>query len=297
MLAFLLAVVYAASSDRSRDPWRTVIIGLAVQTAFAVLVLRWSVGKDAPIRSEAQAQGAVRLHQRGDRRRCSAALWREQAGYDIRVVGADGDQLPGRAGRAGVRPAVIQLIVEFVGGAICVADAHHEVASPYAATSSSSGKPRRRRSSRPTCGQPTSTVRFAVMTAGLRVRGGLVTGRLRTLGAPRPNLLAATVMIAPAALDDRPVDDARDRGVRGRRRPAAAASSSSESANAIYATALGALNGGGMRGDRRMPADRVHLAGSRARGRSARRRRRAVRLRRPDVPAGAGPGASHPAQG
>ena len=45
-LALLLALAYAISSDRKRIPWRTVLAGLAIQIAFAVLVLRWSVGKE-----------------------------------------------------------------------------------------------------------------------------------------------------------------------------------------------------------------------------------------------------------
>ena len=45
-LALLLALAYAISSDRKRIPWRTVLVGLAIQIAFAVLVLRWSVGNE-----------------------------------------------------------------------------------------------------------------------------------------------------------------------------------------------------------------------------------------------------------
>jgi CNT family concentrative nucleoside transporter len=41
-LALLLALAYAVSSNRSRIPWRTVVVGLAIQVAFALLVLRWS---------------------------------------------------------------------------------------------------------------------------------------------------------------------------------------------------------------------------------------------------------------
>jgi concentrative nucleoside transporter, CNT family len=41
-----LAVAFLVSNNRSRIPWRTVVVGLTAQIAFAVLVLRWSVGKD-----------------------------------------------------------------------------------------------------------------------------------------------------------------------------------------------------------------------------------------------------------
>ena len=45
-LLVILAVAFLASNNRSRIPWRTVVVGLSFQVAFAVLVLRWSVGKD-----------------------------------------------------------------------------------------------------------------------------------------------------------------------------------------------------------------------------------------------------------
>lgn len=45
-LAAILALAFLFSSNRGRIPWRTVIVGLAIQVAFAALVLRWSVGRD-----------------------------------------------------------------------------------------------------------------------------------------------------------------------------------------------------------------------------------------------------------
>jgi nucleoside permease NupC len=45
-LLVILAVAFLVSNNRSRIPWRTVVVGLTAQIAFAVLVLRWSVGKD-----------------------------------------------------------------------------------------------------------------------------------------------------------------------------------------------------------------------------------------------------------
>jgi concentrative nucleoside transporter, CNT family len=38
---------FLVSNNRGRIPWRTVAVGLAFQVAFAALVLRWSVGRDA----------------------------------------------------------------------------------------------------------------------------------------------------------------------------------------------------------------------------------------------------------
>jgi concentrative nucleoside transporter, CNT family len=46
-LAAILALAFLVSNNRGRIPWRTVAVGLAIQVAFAALVLRWSVGRDA----------------------------------------------------------------------------------------------------------------------------------------------------------------------------------------------------------------------------------------------------------
>jgi nucleoside permease NupC len=45
-LAAILAVAFLVSNNRGRIRWRTVVVGLAIQVAFAALVLRWSVGRD-----------------------------------------------------------------------------------------------------------------------------------------------------------------------------------------------------------------------------------------------------------
>jgi concentrative nucleoside transporter, CNT family len=45
-LALVLALAFAISEHRGRINPRTIALGLAIQVAFAVLVLRWSVGQD-----------------------------------------------------------------------------------------------------------------------------------------------------------------------------------------------------------------------------------------------------------
>ena len=46
-LAVILAVAFACCNNRTRVPWRTVAVGLAIQIGFAVAVLKWGVGKNA----------------------------------------------------------------------------------------------------------------------------------------------------------------------------------------------------------------------------------------------------------
>ena len=45
-LAAVIAIAFLFSKNRGRIRWRTVAVGLAVQVGFALLVLRWWVGRD-----------------------------------------------------------------------------------------------------------------------------------------------------------------------------------------------------------------------------------------------------------
>ena len=46
-LALLLGLAALVSSNRGRIPWRTVVVGLAIQVGFAALVLRWDTRDEA----------------------------------------------------------------------------------------------------------------------------------------------------------------------------------------------------------------------------------------------------------
>jgi concentrative nucleoside transporter, CNT family len=53
-LAAILALAFLVSNNRGRVPWRTVAVGLAIQVAFAALVLGWSAGRTRSISSPAR---------------------------------------------------------------------------------------------------------------------------------------------------------------------------------------------------------------------------------------------------
>ena len=132
-LLVILAVAFLVSNNRSRIPWRTVVVGLAAQIAFAVLVLRWSVGKDVLDFVAGQVEALIGYTDAGiefmfgklvaDKQETIFAL---QVLPVIIFIGA----LVGLL----YYVRVIQWVVEIVGGAIASASSARSRASPSAAS-------------------------------------------------------------------------------------------------------------------------------------------------------------------
>ncbi len=240
-LAFLLALAYAISSNRSKIPWRTVIVGLAIQVAFAVLVLRWSVGKDVLDFVAGQVKALIDYTNAGidflfgplvaDK---EATIFALQVLPVIIFLGA----LVGLL----FYLRVIQWFVEIVGGAIAWLMHTTKVESVYAATVIFLGQSEAPLMIQAYLNKLTRSELFVVMTAGFASVAGSTLVGYALLGAPLPYLLAAAVMNAPAALyfgrmimpeTEESKVDADVRAVRDE-----------VSENAIDATARGALNGG-----------------------------------------------------
>ena len=240
-LLVILAVAFLASNNRSRIPWRTVVVGLSFQVAFAVLVLRWSVGKDVLDFVSGQVKALVDYTNAGidflfgklvaDKKETIFAL---QVLPVIIFIGA----LVGLL----YYLRVIQWIVEIVGGAISWAMRTTKVESLYAATVIFLGQSEAPLMIQSYLNRLTRSELFVVMTAGFASVAGSTLVGYALLGAPLPFLLAATVMNAPAALYMAKImfpeteEPASEGGVRDVR--------DTESANVIDATARGAISGG-----------------------------------------------------
>jgi CNT family concentrative nucleoside transporter len=132
-LLVILGVAFLVSNNRSRIPWRTVAVGLTAQVVFAVLVLRWSVGKDVLDFVSGQVEALIGYTNAGieflfgklvsDKKETIFAL---QVLPVIIFIGA----LVGLL----YYLRVIQWIVEIVGGTISWAMRTTKVESLYAAT-------------------------------------------------------------------------------------------------------------------------------------------------------------------
>jgi concentrative nucleoside transporter, CNT family len=240
-LAVIIALAFVASSHRDRIPWRTVAVGLAVQIAFALLVLRWSVGKDVLDFLSGQVRALIGYTNAGidflygrlvaDKKNTIFAL---QVLSVIIFLGA----LVGLL----FYLRVIQWIVDIFGGAITWLLGTSKVESLYACTVIFLGQSEAPLLIQSYLSKLTRSELFAVMTAGFASVAGSTLVGYALLGAPLPYLLAASVMNAPASLYMAKLmlpeteESQTQEGVRDVR--------DTESANVIDATARGALNGG-----------------------------------------------------
>jgi CNT family concentrative nucleoside transporter len=240
-LAVILAVAFLASSNRARIPWRTVLVGLALQTAFAVLVLRWSVGKDVLDFVSGQVKALIDYTNAGiDFLFGSVVADKKQTIFAFQVLPV----IIFLGALVGLLfyLRVIQWIVDIVGGAIAWLMKTTKVESLYAATVIFLGQSEAPLMIQAYLSKLTRSELFVVMTAGFASVAGSTLVGYALLGAPLPYLLAAAVMNAPAALyigrmmmpeTEESVVDADVRAVRDE-----------ESVNVIDATARGALSGG-----------------------------------------------------
>jgi len=136
-LLVILGVAFLASNNRSRIPWRTVAAGLTAQVAFAVLVLRWSVGKDALDFVAGQVEALVGYTNAGIEFLFGPLLAAREAEEEETIFALQ--VLPviifiGALVGLLYYLRVIQWIVEIVGGAISWAMRTTKVESLYAAT-------------------------------------------------------------------------------------------------------------------------------------------------------------------
>jgi len=198
-LAAILAVALLVSNNRGRIRWRTVAVGLAIQVAFAALVLRWSVGRDVLDFVAGQVTALIEYTDDGtdflfgklvaDKQGTIFAL---QVLPVIIFLGA----LVGLLHYL----RVIQWVVEVVGAAIAALLRTSKVESLYAATVIFLGQSEAPLMIQSYLKRLSRSELFAVITGGFASVAGSTLVLYALLGAPLPYLLAATVMNAPASL-------------------------------------------------------------------------------------------------
>jgi CNT family concentrative nucleoside transporter len=239
-LAVILAVALLASNNRRRINLRTVLVALAFQVLFALAVLRWSVGRDVLDFVAGQVEALVGYADAGSEFLFGRLLEGEGTIFALQVlpvivfIGA----LVGLL----YYLRVIQLFVEFVGGAIAKVLKTSKIESVWATTVIFLGQTEAPLLIAPWLNRVTRSELFAIMTGGFASVAGSTLVGYALLGAPLEFLLAATVMNAPGSLliakmmhpeTERSEAEAEVRTIRDE-----------ESANVIDATGRGALAGG-----------------------------------------------------
>ncbi len=254
-LAFLLLVAVAFSTHRRRISVRTVVGALALQIAFAALVLRWERGKQALDWVSDRVADLIGYAQEG-----TAFVF-----GPLLEVGDENDTIFALQ----VLPVivflgaligllfylrVIQYATYVIGGAIAKVLGVSKVESMYASTVIFLGQSEAPLMIAPYLRHLRTPQVFTVMTSGFAAAAGSTLVGYSLLGAPLEYLLAATVMNAPAGLlmakimwPDEPETAADGEEEDDEERPDeidVRRVRDEESANAIDAVGRGAIAGG-----------------------------------------------------
>jgi concentrative nucleoside transporter, CNT family len=197
-LLAIFALAILISNNRRRINPRTVLAALAFQVAFAFLVLKWSVGRDALDWVAGQVRALIGYADAGSEFLFGRLLEGEGTIFALQVlpvivfIGA----LIGLL----YYLRIIQWFVEIVGGGISWALKTSKIESVWSATVIFLGQTEAPLLIAPWLSRLTRSELFAVMTGGFASVAGSTLVGYALLGAPLPFLLAATVMNAPGTL-------------------------------------------------------------------------------------------------
>lgn len=200
-LALLLLVAVAFSRHRRGIRWRTVGAALALQVAFALLVLRWGPGETALRWVSGRVEALIGFTEEGTRFVFGALL--DVGPEDSPIFALK--VLPvivflGALVYLLFYLRVIQWVTHWIGGAIAWLLRVTKVESMYAATVIFLGQSEAPLMVAPYLARIRTAQLFTLMTCGFAAAAGSTLVGYSLLGAPLEYLLAATVMNAPAGL-------------------------------------------------------------------------------------------------
>jgi len=200
-IVLLLAVAVALSRNRRGISWRTVGVALALQVAFAALVLRWQPGEDALGWVSDRVQSLIGYAGEGTSFVFGPLV--EVGGKNDTIFALQ--VLPvivflGALVGALFYLRVIQWVTHYLGGALSRLLGVSKVESMFAGTVVFLGQSEAPLMISPYLRSLRRGQMFTIMTCGFAAAAGSTLVGYSLLGAPLPYLLAATAMNAPAAL-------------------------------------------------------------------------------------------------
>lgn len=239
----IFALIYAFSRARKHIRWRTLGVGLALQVAFALLVLKWDVGLQALIKVSEGVQKLSDFTNHGTSFVFGELFGMEEDSFIFALNVLPVIIVLGAIIAALYYLRVIQYIVHYVGTAINYLMGTSKVEGVYASTVIFLGQAEAPLViAPPTCRSSRNRSFFTCMTGRFASVAGSTLLGYALLGAPLEFLLAASIMNAPGSLlvakglmpetkkseVDATVKDVRD----------------TESKNIIDAVGKGAMSGG-----------------------------------------------------
>ncbi|WP_091838961.1 NupC/NupG family nucleoside CNT transporter [Marininema halotolerans] len=195
----ILFITYLFSNNKRIIPWRTVVLGLAIQFTFAFMVLKWSAGQAGLKWFSARVTDLIDFSNVGI-----------QFLFDGLVTGKGGpifalQVLPviiflGALIGILYHWGIIQWIIRILGGAIAYLLGTSRVESLSSIATVFLGQSEAPLLIRPYIPSLTSSELFTIMTNGFTSVAGSTLISYALLGIPLPYLLTASVMAAPAGL-------------------------------------------------------------------------------------------------
>ena len=241
-IAVILGLVVLLSKHRRHIKWRTLGVGLALQVAFAFLVLKWSWGFEA---LKAVSEGVTRvIHftDEGTKFVFGSLFDTEKVGFVFAIQVLPVIIFLGALIGALYYLRVVQFVVDIIGSVLQKLLGVSKLEGVWASTVIFLGQSEAPLLVAPYLRTMTTSQLFTCMTGGFAAVAGSTLVGYALLGAPLPYLLAAAVMNAPGCLligkalwpeTEEVTNDANVRDVRD-----------TESKNFIDALGRGAMAGG-----------------------------------------------------
>ncbi|UHA72799.1 NupC/NupG family nucleoside CNT transporter [Paenibacillus sp. 481] len=198
-VVFLLA--YLLSYNRREIRWRPIIIGFAVQFVFALIVLKWSAGREMLKRVSDGVSSVISYANEGIMF-LFGGLYSEQSGIAFVMAFNVLPLIIFFASLIAIlyHLGIMQLFIKYIGGAISKLMGTSQAESVSAAANIFVGYTEAPLVIKPYIANLTRSEMFAVLTGGLASVSGSVLASYSALGVPMEYLIAGAFMSAPAGL-------------------------------------------------------------------------------------------------
>lgn len=197
----IFIIAFLISSNRKSINWRTVFAGLAIQLAFAFIVLKWEFGRTVLLKISEAVQNLISYANEGisfvfgplaDPDFTGATVF----ALSVLTIIIFFSSLISVLYYLGI----MQFVIKIIGGALSKVLGTSKAESVNAAANIFVGQTEAPLVIRPFLGKMTKSELFAVMTGGLASVSGSVLVGYSLLGVPLEYLIAASFMAAPAGL-------------------------------------------------------------------------------------------------
>lgn len=196
-ILFIFAVAYLLSNNKKHIKWRTIIIGFLIQFGFALIVLKWSVGRYVLSKVALGVQGVISYANEG-------------IGFVFGSLTNDGSIFVVNVLcviifiSAGVSIlyylGIMQFIIRVIGGALSKLLGTSQLETISASANIFLGQTEAPLLIKPYVAKLTESELFTVMVGGLASVSGSILVGYSLLGIPIEYLISASFMAAPAGL-------------------------------------------------------------------------------------------------